>query len=117
MMKPWEGIVRALKLSGKDAIYCCADDTHGTPIQIKADQLKISPEELIEKVHKEHLEDFKAFLINFDSYYSTNSEENKHFADKIFTELKNKQKDKPCPHCKAFGYNVKDCKGYKCWER
>jgi len=82
--------VRFLKLIGKDAIYCCADDTHGTPIEIKASQLKIKPEELIKKVHKEHLEDFKSFHINFDSYYSTNSEENKHYADKIFNALKDK---------------------------
>ena len=68
--------VRFLKLTGKDAIYCCADDTHGTPIQIKADELGIKPEELIEKVHKEHIDDFSSFFINFDSYYSTNSKEN-----------------------------------------
>ena len=82
--------VRFLKLIGKDAIYCCADDTHGTPIQIKAEQLGIKPEELISKVHKEHLSDFKSFLIDFDSYYSTNSPENKEYADKIFNSLKDK---------------------------
>lgn len=82
--------VRFLKLIGKDAIYCCADDTHGTPIEIKSKDLGIKPEELIEKFHKEHLEDFKSFLINFDSYYSTNSIENKEFADKIFLKLKEK---------------------------
>lgn len=82
--------VRFLKLIGEDAIYCCADDTHGTPIQIKADELGIKPEELIEKFHKEHVEDFKAFLINFDSYYSTNSPENKKYSDEIFLALKEK---------------------------
>ena len=78
--------VRFLKLIGEDAIYCCADDTHGTAIEIKASELKITPEELIAKVHKEHLEDFSAFHIKFDSYYTTNSDENKHFADKIYNE-------------------------------
>jgi len=82
--------VRFLKLIGEDAIYCCADDTHGTPIQIKAEELNITPEELISKVFKEHQEDFSRFLINFDSYFSTNSPENKEYADKIFNELKKK---------------------------
>ena len=82
--------VRFLKLIGKDVVYCCADDTHGTPIELKADELKIKPEELISKVHKEHVRDFKSFHIKFDSYYSTNSKENKHFSDLIFKKLKEK---------------------------
>ena len=81
--------VRFLKLIGKDVVYCCADDTHGTPIELKANELKIKPEELISKIHKEHVRDFKSFHVNFDSYYSTNSKENKHFSDLIFTRLKN----------------------------
>jgi methionyl-tRNA synthetase len=82
--------VRFLKLIGEDAIYCCADDTHGTAIEIKANELKITPEQLIAQVYKEHLEDFKEFSINFDSYYSTNSSENKHYSDRIFSALKDK---------------------------
>ncbi len=82
--------VRFLKLIGENALYCCADDTHGTPIQISAEKEGILPEELISRYHKEHLRDFKRFLIDFDSYYSTNSKENKHFADLIFTRLKKK---------------------------
>ncbi|MBD3163662.1 methionine--tRNA ligase [Candidatus Woesearchaeota archaeon] len=82
--------VRFLKLTGKNAVYCCADDTHGTPIQIKADEMGIKPEQLIERFHKEHLEDFNSFLISFDSYYSTNSSENKKYADQIFNALKEK---------------------------
>ena len=82
--------VRFLKLIGEDAIYCCADDTHGAPIEIKASQLKIKPEELIARFSKEHQEDFKSFLIEFDSYYSTNSKENKEFADHFFTTLDEK---------------------------
>ena len=82
--------VRFLKLTGKDAIYCCADDTHGAPIEIKASELKIKPEQLIAKYYKEHLEDFSKFLIKFDSYYTTNSEENKKFSDLIFNTLKEK---------------------------
>ncbi|NOZ80075.1 MAG: methionine--tRNA ligase [DPANN group archaeon] len=82
--------VRFLRLLGKDVIYCCADDTHGTPISIKAEQLGIRPEELIAQTQKEHLEDFSSFHISFDSYYSTNSAENQEYANKIFGELKQK---------------------------
>jgi len=82
--------VRFLKLIGKDAIYCCADDTHGTPIEVKARNLGIKPEQLIQKFYKEHLEDFNRFYISFDSYYSTNSKENKYFSDLIFERLKKK---------------------------
>jgi methionyl-tRNA synthetase len=99
--------VRFLKLIGEDAVYCCADDTHGTPIEIKSKQLGIKPEELIAKFGKEHLSDFKSFLINFDSYYSTNSKENKYFSDLIFSRLKEKGfiytkkiKITYCEHCK-----------------
>lgn len=81
--------VRFLKLLGEDVVYCCADDTHGAPIEIKASELGIRPEELIAKSYKEHKEDFEKFFIDFDSYYTTNSPENKQFADLIFT--KNKQ--------------------------
>lgn len=82
--------VRFLKLIGQDAIYCCADDTHGAPIEIKASQLKIKPEELIAKFYKEHVEDFQSFLIHFDSYHSTNSTENRDFSDHFFNELTKK---------------------------
>jgi len=99
--------VRFLKLIGKDAIYCCADDTHGTPIEVKARNLGIKPEQLIQKFYKEHLEDFNRFYISFDSYYSTNSKENKYFSDLIFERLKKKdliyQKEIEvtyCKHCK-----------------
>ena len=79
--------VRFLRLTGKDVVYCCADDTHGTPIELKARDLGIKPEQLIEKFSKEHQEDFASFFISFDSYYSTNSPENKYFSDKIFKKL------------------------------
>jgi methionyl-tRNA synthetase len=82
--------VRFLKLKGKNVIYCCADDTHGTPIELKAKELGIAPEELIAQVYKDHTEDFKTFLVNFDNYYSTNSKENKQFSDLFFLRLKEK---------------------------
>ena len=82
--------VRFLKLIGENAIYICADDTHGTPIQIAAQKKGITPEELIASYYKEHLQDFTDFHIKFDSYYSTNSKENKHFSDLIFSKLNDK---------------------------
>ncbi len=101
--------VRALKLMGKDAIYICADDTHGTPIQINAMKQNISPEKLIEKYHIEHEKDFKAFNIKFDNFYTTNSEENKELVEHIFNEAlkkgliyKKKMKQLYCEHDKMF---------------
>ena len=82
--------VRFLRLRGEDVIYCCADDTHGTPIELKAKELGVSPEQLIADVFKEHTRDFRAFLVRFDNYYTTNSAENKHFSDLIFGRLKQK---------------------------
>ncbi len=78
---------RFLKLMGKDAIYLCADDTHGTPIYIKARNLNITPEELISKYSKEHQQDFKDFQIAFDYYHSTHSPENEKHSLFIFNEL------------------------------
>lgn len=82
--------VRFLKLVGEDAIYICADDTHGAPIEIKASELKITPEKLIEKYYQEHTRDFKDFLIEFDNYYSTNTPENKYYSDLVFNAANKK---------------------------
>jgi methionyl-tRNA synthetase len=81
-------LVRALKLNGEDAIYCCADDTHGTAIEINAKKKGITPEKFIEDCYKEHTADFSSYHIHFDSYYSTNSPENKQYAEEIFNKLK-----------------------------
>lgn len=83
-------MVRFLKMKGERVIYVCADDTHGAPIEINAKKQGIPPEELIDKMYKEHTKDFKNFQIEFDSYHSTNSPENKYFADLIFKRLKEK---------------------------
>jgi len=82
--------VRFLRLIGEDVIYVCADDAHGAPIEIKAAELGISPEELISKIFDEHVKDFKDFSISFDNYYTTNSPENKHYSDLIFERLRKK---------------------------
>jgi methionyl-tRNA synthetase len=79
--------VRFQKMCGSQCFYFCADDTHGTPIMISARAEGISPEQLIERVHKEHTADFAAFLVEFDNYYSTHSPENRHFSELIFDRL------------------------------
>ena len=76
--------VRFQKLQNNDCLYFCADDTHGTPIMIRARNEGISPEALVERVHGEHLADFKGFLIDFDNYHTTHSQENRHLAETIY---------------------------------
>ncbi|EUJ10138.1 protein containing C-terminal region/beta chain of methionyl-tRNA synthetase [Methylophilaceae bacterium 11] len=80
--------VRFQKMQGHTVHYVCADDTHGTPIMLRAEKEGITPEALIEKVHAEHSQDFAEFLVDFDNYYSTNSEENRELASNIYKALK-----------------------------
>ncbi len=79
--------VRFQKMCGNQCLYFCADDTHGTPIMISARSAGISPEELIERIYKEHKADFDSFHIEFDNYYTTHSPENKNFSEMIFSRL------------------------------
>ncbi len=79
--------VRAQKLFGNTCYYMCADDTHGTPVMLRAEKEGISPETLIENMREEHLADFKGFNIAFDHYHSTHSDENRQLATGIFTSL------------------------------
>jgi len=71
-------------MQGHTVHYVCADDTHGTPIMLRAEKEGITPEALIEGVHQEHSADFDDFLVDFDNYYSTNSEENKTLSQSIY---------------------------------
>ena len=80
--------VRLQKLRGHDCVYVCADDAHGTSIMLSAEAQGITPEELINKVKRQHEQDFKGFLIDFDNFYTTHSEENKSFSEKIYLALK-----------------------------
>ncbi len=80
--------VRFQKMQGHTVHYVCADDTHGTPIMLRAEKEGITPEALIEGVHQEHAADFAEFLVGFDNYYSTNSEENKTLSQNIYRALK-----------------------------
>ncbi|MCX7098100.1 MAG: methionine--tRNA ligase [Methylococcales bacterium] len=80
--------VRFQKQRGNRCYFVCADDTHGTPIMLKADREGISPEQLIAQVGKEHLADFTEFGVAFDNYHSTHSEENKLYSELIYTRLR-----------------------------
>ncbi|MCL9791794.1 methionine--tRNA ligase [Neisseria subflava] len=80
--------VRFQKLRGHKCYYCCADDTHGTPVMLAAQKQGIAPEDMIAKVREEHLADFTGFNIGYDNYYSTHSPENKQFSQDIYRALK-----------------------------
>ena len=79
--------VRFQKLRGEDCLYVCADDAHGTAIMLKAEQLGHSPEQQIANVKAEHERDFADFLIGFDNYHSTHSEENRELSTMIYQRL------------------------------
>ena len=79
--------VRYQRLVGNEIHYICADDTHGTPIMLRAEKEGISPEQLVENVHKEHSADFSDFNISFDNFYSTNSIENKNLSEALYKSL------------------------------
>lgn len=80
--------VRFQKMRGHECYYVCADDAHGTPIMLKAEQEGITPEALIARVGAEHQRDFAGFGIEFDNYHSTHSPENREIAELIYTRLK-----------------------------
>lgn len=79
---------RFQKMQGHNCYYVCADDAHGTPIMLRAQDEGITPEELIEGVSTEHQQDFQDFLIEFDNYHSTHSAENRELSTNIYGELK-----------------------------
>ena len=80
--------VRFQKMSGNECWYVCADDTHGTPIMLRAEKEGITPEQLIARVHGEHARDFAGFGVGFDNYYSTHSPETRECANDIYLKLK-----------------------------
>ena len=101
--------VRFQKLRGNECVYICADDTHGTPIMIRARKEGVTPEELIARSHALHLKDFTDFQIAFDNYYSTNSPENKALSEQIYLAAEKQgfitKKTTPqlyCKHCQMF---------------
>lgn len=100
---------RSLRMSGHDAHFLCADDTHGTPIMIRAREEGITPEQLIGKAHVEHVADFRDFEICHAVYSSTNSPENKELCEEFYGKMKAKGhiavrpvKQLYCPHDQMF---------------
>ena len=79
--------VRLQRMMGHEVHYICADDTHGTPIMLRAEAEGIAPEALIEKTHKEHVRDFAGFNIGFDNFYTTHSTETETYSRYIYKEL------------------------------
>lgn len=85
--------VRFLKMclpkeDGHEIYFVCADDTHGTPVMLRAEKEGITPESLINRVHSEHLRDFTDFHVEFDNYYTTHSPETRKYSEDIYTKLK-----------------------------
>ena len=79
---------RFQRLTGNTCYYVCADDAHGTPIMLKAEAEGLTPEQLIEQIGREHRRDFDNFLVEFDNYHSTHSQENRYFSGLIYARLK-----------------------------
>lgn len=127
--------VRYQRMRGHQVHFVCADDAHGTPIMLKAQQMGITPEEMIAAVSQEHQGDFAGFNISFDNYHSTHSDENRELAGLIYGRLKESGKIKirtisqlfdpeksmflpdrfvkgTCPKCKSpeqYGDNCDSC--------
>ena len=79
---------RFQNLNGNECLFFCADDTHGTPVMLKAKEMNITPEELINDVYKDHKETYDLYGINFTNFYTTHSDENKKFSEEIYIEAK-----------------------------
>jgi methionyl-tRNA synthetase len=80
--------VRTLRMHGHEVYYVGADDTHGTPVMLRAEKEGLTPRQLIERVWQEHKRDFDSFGISFDNYYSTDSEENRVLSESVYLALK-----------------------------
>jgi methionyl-tRNA synthetase len=80
--------VRFQKSRGHDCTYVCADDAHGTAIMLTAEKLGITPEEQIANMHREHQQDSAGFLIGFDNFHTTHSDENRYWSEEIYARLK-----------------------------
>lgn len=104
--------VRYQKMTGRETIFVCADDTHGTPIQLNAMKLGITPEKLIEDFWKNHVRDYAGFSIGFDIFSSTNTPENRRWSEFIFKKLQEKnlvvQKEIEQYYCESCGRFLPD---------
>lgn len=126
---------RFQKMRGNECYYICADDAHGTPIMLSAEEQGVSPEQLIEQISQQHRQDFADFRIDFDNYHSTHSDENRelsldiyrrlqeagHISKRTITQAYDKTKNMflpdrfikgDCPKCQAadqYGDNCEAC--------
>jgi methionyl-tRNA synthetase len=82
--------VRFQRLTGNDCLYVCASDAHGTPVMLRARELGVTPEKLVEHISAQHLHDFRRFHVDFDVYHTTHSPENRQLVELIFARLKEK---------------------------
>jgi methionyl-tRNA synthetase len=80
--------VRALKRQGEDAVFICADDTHGTPIEINAQKQGVEPADLVSRFHQEHVRSFARFDVAFDHFSTTDSEANREVVERAYSELR-----------------------------
>ena len=79
--------VRFMRAQGHEVYYVGADDTHGTPVMLRAEKEGLTPKQLIDRVWAEHKRDFDAFHISFDNYYSTDSDENRELCESMYLNL------------------------------
>src|SRR5882762_9843008 len=79
--------VRALRATGREVAFICADDMHGTPIEVNAAKAGVPPEEFVERYYREHRQDYAAFQISHDEFYKTHSEENRLQTQRIYRKL------------------------------
>ena len=79
---------RFQNLNGNECHFFCADDTHGTPVMLKAKELGISPEKLISNIYEDHKKTYDVYGINFANFYTTHSDENRKFSEYIYLEAK-----------------------------
>ena len=123
---------RFLNFNGNECLFFCADDTHGTPVMLKANEMGIKPEELISDVYKDHKSSYELYGINFANFYSTHSDENRKYSEYIYECAKNNnliskanieqyydEKEEmflsdrfikgPCPKCGAEDQNGDNC--------
>ncbi|MFL2699401.1 MAG: methionine--tRNA ligase [Gammaproteobacteria bacterium] len=80
--------VRFQNQSGNECLFFCADDTHGTPVMLKAKELDISPESLVKNVQKDHINTYDLYNINFTNFHTTHSDENKKYSEEIYESSK-----------------------------
>ena len=81
--------VRFQNINQNECLFFCADDTHGTPVMLKAKELGIEPEELIKNVQLDHIETYDLYDIKFTNFHSTHSDENKKYSEQIYLKAKN----------------------------